>query len=91
MNFIPNCRIRGSVYVDKDSDLHISLGVSLRESGSLDRATRELEQAAALNPDSAQAQFQLGLTWLALKERARAMSYFRHAARLDPGLRPPGT
>lgn len=74
-----------------DPDLLIDLGVALRESGSLEPATQQLEKAVLQNPMSAQAHFQLGLTWLARKNNARAMEYFRQARRLDPRLQPPGT
>jgi len=74
-----------------EPDLRLSLAVALRENSLFERARRELEEVIRLNPDSAQAYYQLGLTWLALKETALAMEQFRRARRLDPTLRPPGS
>jgi tetratricopeptide (TPR) repeat protein len=71
-------------------DLRLSLAVALRENSLFERARRELEEVIRQNPDSAQACYQLGLTWLAQKDTAQAMEQFRRARRLDPALRPPG-
>ena len=78
-----------------DAGFRVNLGMSLREASLLDRALldrarEELEEAVHLNPESAQAHYQLGLVWLAQKDTTRAMEQFHHARRIDPSLRPPG-
>ena len=64
--------------------------MALREARLLDRARLELESAVRLNPESAQANYQLGLVWLAQKDALRAMKQLHEARRIDPTLRPPG-
>jgi Tfp pilus assembly protein PilF len=65
--------------------------MALREASLLNRAQAQLEEAVRLMPDSAVAQYQLGLLWQTQKDLERAMKYFHQARRIDPNLKPPGS
>ena len=76
---------------DGDAGLRLDLAIALLKTSSFDRAEEHLRAAVRLNPDSAQAHYQMGLYWVAKKEPARGMEQFHLARRIDPSLRPPGT
>jgi len=63
---------------------HIQLANLLRQAGNLADATKELEAALCLQPDSPEAQNDLGLVHLAASDFRRAADRFAEALRLDP-------
>jgi tetratricopeptide (TPR) repeat protein len=54
--------------------------------GHVDEALRELRQAVAEEPQSAQAEFQLGLALFASGAQQAAKAAFEQAVKLDPRL-----
>ena len=52
--------------------------------GKLDRALSLLEKSRAANPDHPLTWLNLGVTWEAKQDRARAAACYREAIRLQP-------
>ena len=73
----------------KDADLRLNLGAALAQIPEPRKAVGELEEALRLNPQSAQAHFQLGLLCKASGDLDIAMQHFHQARRIDPSLQPP--
>lgn len=63
---------------------HYLRGHSLMNRGQITEAVRHFEQAARLFPEDARFQNDLGVAYLRVNDRARALLHFREAARLNP-------
>lgn len=72
-----------------DADLHLSLGLTLLQLNRLEESKSHLQEAARLNPHAAQAYFQLGMAYLAERDRRRALEQFHAARRIDPYIQLP--
>ena len=62
----------------------VLLGTVLREKGETDRAIETFEQARAMQPDSEDAVYQLGLCYLEKNRPRRALECFQHALEKNP-------
>lgn len=62
----------------------LTLARSRRNQSRYDQALATLEELLEVNPDSAEARFQLGETYLAMNENERARFQWREALRLNP-------
>ena len=73
----------------EDTDLRLSLAIALLRASSPEEAKLELNQVVNLNPKSAQAFYQLGMIYLAERDRARATEHFHRTRRIDPTIKLP--
>ncbi len=64
--------------------IRLELGASYYQQGNLPVAIQELQQALAIEPESAPALGMLGLVYMDLGERDKAEAYFRRALRAAP-------
>ncbi len=64
--------------------LHLLLGEVLLDQGRVRAARTQFHQALILAPRLAEAQLQLGLSWLEQRRLHRALRHFQLAQRLDP-------
>jgi tetratricopeptide (TPR) repeat protein len=67
---------------------YVGLGVVLNNKKDYQNAAQHLEKAVAMEPDSVNAQFQLGHALFNLGDIARALSCFEQVVELDPKFNP---
>ena len=81
---------RHAIAVTEDNSLaHLSLGISLDDSGERTGARHHYEEALRINPESAIAHFNLGVLLDREGESAAAAGHYRRATELDPAFASP--
>jgi tetratricopeptide (TPR) repeat protein len=77
--------------LDQAEPVQAALGIAYAENGELDKALATLRELVAVQPDSADAHFNLGLVYARhgpSTDEEGALTEFREALRLDQGMEP---
>lgn len=80
---LPHLQHVAAAHAD-DAAALADLGTAYAMLKRFDQAARALEASLRLNPDSAQAHYNLGLIAASRRDMPRAVKEFAEAARLDP-------
>ena len=81
-----NQGMQGRAGADEGAAGHFQRGVQLAQMGFPDRAVHEFEEAAWLDPDNAEIQFNMGTAHLSMGMFEQAIVNFSNALRLRPDM-----
>lgn len=76
--------ITHTAFAQTDARSHIERGIEQYDAGQYQEALASYSQALAAEPNSAFAHYEIALTYLELKEYAKAERYAKRAVKLDP-------